>query len=81
MRSIVVEGLAKLLTFNRVHSPAVVRSVLFLYFHPDTAHLVRVRQCLSVFFPTFANAASAAGTNVFCSVVRYVAVAQRAAAV
>ena len=49
MRALVVEGLAKLLIYDRLSSSSsamILQSLLLLYFHPATSPLVKIRQCL-----------------------------------
>eukprot|EP00457_Paulinella_chromatophora_P000599 gb/GEZN01000599.1/.p1 GENE.gb/GEZN01000599.1/~~gb/GEZN01000599.1/.p1 ORF type:complete len:1265 (+),score=317.01 gb/GEZN01000599.1/:306-3797(+) len=56
LRALCVEGFAKLLTLGRLDQQTagvVLSKLLLLHFHPDTESAPSVRQCLSVFFPTY----------------------------
>jgi tryptophan 2,3-dioxygenase len=56
LRSVVVEGFAKLLFNNRVEpKPRLVARLLFLLYEPGTALDAAVRQCLAVFVPAYAH--------------------------
>ncbi len=56
LRSVVVEGFAKLLFNNRVEpQPRLVARLLFLLYEPGTALDAAVRQCLAVFVPAYAH--------------------------
>jgi len=50
-----VEGLAKLFVTDVFDSPKIISKMLLLFFDPATEEMVRLRQCLSVFFPLFAS--------------------------
>lgn len=54
MRGLVVEGFAKLFLMGQCHDETMLGHLLMLFFAPSTGKDVRLRQCLSVFFPTFA---------------------------
>jgi hypothetical protein len=54
MRGLVVEGFAKLFLMGQCHDETMFGHLLMLFFAPSTGKDVRLRQCLSVFFPTFA---------------------------
>jgi condensin complex subunit 3 len=54
MRGLVVEGFAKLFLMGQCHDETMLGNLLMLFFAPSTGKDVRLRQCLSVFFPTFA---------------------------
>lgn len=51
LRTVAVEGFAKLLMHNHVTCPAVASQLVELYFNPMTKDDQRLQQCLSVFFP------------------------------
>jgi hypothetical protein len=57
LRSVVVEGFAKLLFNNRVEptSRGSLARLLFLLYEPGTALDAAVRQCLAVFVPAYAH--------------------------
>lgn len=57
LRTIAVEGFARLMLFSRVERYAirVLSQMTLLYFNPTTAEDLKLRQCLSVFFPSFAK--------------------------
>eukprot|EP00808_Paulinella_micropora_P019761 g28875.t1 len=64
LRALCVEGFAKLLTLGRLGDDiagVVLSKLLLLHFHPVTVQAPSVRQCLSVFFPTFVGADAMAG--------------------
>jgi hypothetical protein len=65
MRGMVVEGFAKLYLMGQCHDPDMLGNMLLLFFAPSTGTDVRLRQCLSVFFPTFAFASRANQTLCF----------------
>ena len=54
MRGLVAEGFAKLFLMGQCKDESMLGHLLLLFFAPSTAKDVRLRQCLSVFFPTFA---------------------------
>lgn len=54
MRGLVVEGFAKLFLMDQCQDVDMLGSLLLLFFSPFTAGEIRLRQCLSVFFPAFA---------------------------
>eukprot|EP00041_Stephanoeca_diplocostata_P027981 m.780788 g.780788 ORF g.780788 m.780788 type:complete len:1081 (-) comp23284_c0_seq2:209-3451(-) len=54
IRTVAVEGFAKLLMHNHVTCPSVASQMVELYFNPMTKDDQRLQQCLSVFFPAYA---------------------------
>ena len=58
LRATAAEGLAKLLLMNRIKSAQIFTRLMVAYFNPATEEDVRLRQCLSVFFPAFAFSGS-----------------------
>lgn len=50
-----VEGLAKLFVTDVFDSPKIISKLLLLFFDPATEEMVRMRQCLSVFFPLYTS--------------------------
>ncbi|KAJ3035300.1 hypothetical protein HDV00_004076 [Rhizophlyctis rosea] len=50
-----VEGMAKLFMLSYVKIPELLQKMIFLYFHPYTKGMERLRQCLSYFFPVFSH--------------------------
>lgn len=56
MCGLVVEGFAKLFLMNQCDDKQMLSNLILLFFSPSTHDDVRLRQCLSLFFPTFAFA-------------------------
>lgn len=56
LRTVAVEGFAKLLLLRRIASVQILSRLLLLYFNPTTKEAVELRQCLAAFFPAFAYA-------------------------
>ncbi|EDQ91232.1 uncharacterized protein MONBRDRAFT_31472 [Monosiga brevicollis MX1] len=54
LKTVAVQGFAKLLLSNRLSSVQIVSRLTLLYFNPTTEDLTDLRQCLSVFFPAYA---------------------------
>ena len=54
LRTIAVEGFARLLLLDHLASPQIFAHLVLLFFNPTTEEDTRLRQCLSVFFPAFA---------------------------
>lgn len=54
MRGMVAEGFAKLFLMDQCHDAEMLGALLLLFFSPSTDGEVRLRQCLSVFFPAYA---------------------------
>ena len=59
IRTIAVEGFARLMLLNHVTCPSTFGQMALMYFNPMTADDQELRQCLSVFFPAFAFSSSA----------------------
>jgi len=81
LRTIGAEGFAKLLFCNRLWDSTVMCDLLFLYFSPATEGDDRLRQVLSVFFPTFAAASPEnrdRSEGVFMTALRHVVHAPKA---
>jgi condensin complex subunit 3 len=53
MRTLAVEGFAKLLYTNRIGEAEVLKQLIVLFFSPTTESDSRLRQCLGVFFPAY----------------------------
>eukprot|EP01114_Cavostelium_apophysatum_P015640 TRINITY_DN4306_c0_g1_i1.p1 TRINITY_DN4306_c0_g1~~TRINITY_DN4306_c0_g1_i1.p1 ORF type:complete len:1452 (-),score=526.24 TRINITY_DN4306_c0_g1_i1:463-4818(-) len=54
IRTSAAEGFSKLLLADAVSDPKIVAKLLVLFFNPNTENDLRLRQCLSVFFPAYA---------------------------
>lgn len=54
IRGLVVEGFSKLYLMDQCKDAELLGTLLLLFFSPATASELRLRQCLSVFFPTYA---------------------------
>ncbi|EGF76593.1 hypothetical protein BATDEDRAFT_92549 [Batrachochytrium dendrobatidis JAM81] len=50
-----VEGYCKLFLFDKLEDSEALLALLILYYHPSTAHLQRLRQSLSYFFPIYGH--------------------------
>ena len=59
IRTVAVEGFARLMLLNHVTCPSTFGQMALMYFNPMTADDQELRQCLSVFFPAFAFSSSA----------------------
>ncbi|XP_038070751.1 condensin complex subunit 3-like isoform X1 [Patiria miniata] len=59
VRTVVAEGMAKLLLSGRVTSPKLLSRLLLLWYNPTTEEDLHLRHCLGTFFPVFAFAARA----------------------
>jgi condensin complex subunit 3 len=55
LRDIAVEGLAKLMIYDRFNDTTILSLFFLLYFNPATVENTHLRQCLTVFFPAYAN--------------------------
>lgn len=64
-RNCVVEGLVKLMLFDRFQDDSILSLLFLLYVNPQTADNTHLRQCLSVFFPAFASS-SRWDSSIFC---------------
>ncbi|KAJ3277889.1 hypothetical protein HK104_002873 [Borealophlyctis nickersoniae] len=53
--TLATEGLSKLMMLSYVKDAELLQRLCFLYFHPYTKNMSRLRQCLSYFFPVFAH--------------------------
>ncbi|KAI9205193.1 nuclear condensing complex subunit [Polychytrium aggregatum] len=53
--TLAVEGVAKLMMLKCTKSPELLQALVVLYFHPLTASMNRLKQCLSYFFPVFSH--------------------------
>mmetsp|Transcript_27773 Transcript_27773/g.83073 ORF Transcript_27773/g.83073 Transcript_27773/m.83073 type:complete len:821 (+) Transcript_27773:1-2463(+) len=58
VRTIAVQGFARLLLQNHVTCPSVFSQLVELYFNPMTKDDQQLQQCLAVFFPAYAFSAS-----------------------
>ncbi|XP_022086528.1 condensin complex subunit 3-like isoform X2 [Acanthaster planci] len=59
VRTVVAEGMAKLLLSGRVTSPKLLSRLLLLWYNPTTEEDLHLRHCLGTFFPVFAFASRA----------------------
>ena len=63
MRSVLIEGISKLLLFDRLnsnapHNHSLLTALFHNFFHPTTDDDTHLRQCLSVFFPLFVSSSA-----------------------
>lgn len=57
VRTVVAEGMSKLLLSGRVVSAKLLSRLLLLWYNPITEDDAHLRHCLGVFFPVFSFAA------------------------
>ena len=56
MRAMLIEGIVRLLLFRRFQSTPVLTQLIITYFDPRSRTNENLSQCLSVFFPAYAQA-------------------------
>ena len=59
VQTLAVEGFSKALLLRLSSEPQILEALLFLYFHPSTSDLDRMKQCLAFFIQAFASSSSA----------------------
>ncbi|MDP2435302.1 MAG: hypothetical protein Q8P67_06130, partial [archaeon] len=55
LKTVVAEGVAKLLVLQRIEEKSLLINAILLFFHPATVGAYRMRQCLTIFFEAYAD--------------------------